>query len=87
MAKTLSVFVSPIDDLGLSKRVCNSLNNENIVYIGDLIGRSPIEVRRIPNIGNIAFQQIQNALEINGWVLGTAIPGYLDLHKATFGRN
>lgn len=85
MIRTLSVFLQPIEDLGLSKRVCNSLKADNIYFIGDLVPRSVAAVRQLPNIGSGAFEQIRSALAINGWVLGTSIPGYLDLHKARFG--
>jgi hypothetical protein len=60
-----------------SVRTFNCLNNDNIVYLGDLVQRTDAEMLRTPNFGRKSLSEIKERLEEMGLHLGyDPIPGW-----------
>jgi DNA-directed RNA polymerase subunit alpha len=51
-----------VDDLELSVRSANCLKNDNIVYIGDLVQKTDVEMLRTPNFGRKSLNEIKEVL-------------------------
>ena len=65
-----------VDELELSVRSANCLENDNIVYIGDLVQRSEPEMLRTPNFGRKSLNEIREVLKIMGLELGMIIESW-----------
>lgn len=65
-----------IDELELGVRSLNTLKNENIVYIGDLLQKTEREMMMMPNFGKKSLDEIKSALGQMGLLLGTEVPGW-----------
>jgi hypothetical protein len=63
------------DELELSVRSSNCLKNEGIIYIGDLVQRSPDELLRFPNFGQRCLTEITEQLAALGLKIGIDLPG------------
>jgi DNA-directed RNA polymerase subunit alpha len=70
------ILLKKVDELELSVRSRNCLQNDNIVYIGDLVNRTEAEMLRTQNFGRKSLNEIKEVLakfnlkfgmEINGW--------------------
>ena len=59
-----------VEDLELSVRSANCLKNDNIVYIGDLVGKSEADMLRTPNFGRKSLNEIKAVLDTMGLRLG-----------------
>lgn len=66
-----------IDELEFSVRTDNCLRNEGIVYVGQLVQKSEVEMVRTPNLGRRSLSEIKEVLaqmdlslgmEISNWV-------------------
>ena len=55
-------LLKKVDELELSVRSANSLKNDNIVYIGDLVQKSESEMLRTPNFGRKSLNEIKEVL-------------------------
>ena len=51
-----------IDELELSVRSKNCLQNDNIVYIGDLVNKTEAEMLRTPNFGRKSLNELKEVL-------------------------
>ncbi|BAQ16972.1 DNA-directed RNA polymerase subunit alpha C-terminal domain-containing protein [Methyloceanibacter caenitepidi] len=51
-----------LEDLGRSARCANVFGAERIETIGQLVQRTEIDFRRIPNIGNKSIREIKEKL-------------------------
>ena len=67
-------LLRPVDELELTVRSANCLKAENIMYIGDLVQRTEVELLRTPNLGKKSLTEIKEILEGHGLGLGM----YLD---------
>ena len=65
-----------VDELELSVRSRNCLQNDNIVYIGDLVNKTEVEMLKTQNFGRKSLNEIKDVLskfnlkfgmEIKGW--------------------
>lgn len=65
-----------IDELELSVRSSNCLENANIKYIGELVSRSENEMLRTKNFGRKSLNEIKEILGEMGLSLGMRIDGY-----------
>ena len=65
-----------VEELELSVRSANCLQNENIVYIGDLVQKTEGEMLRTPNFGRKSLNEIKIVLEEMGLTLGMSIPNW-----------
>ena len=68
------ILLRPVDELELTVRSANCLKAETIMYIGDLVQRTEVELLRTPNLGKKSLTEIKEVLEGHGLGLGM----YLD---------
>jgi DNA-directed RNA polymerase subunit alpha len=70
------ILLKKVDELELSVRSRNCLQNDNIVYIGDLVNKTEAEMLRTQNFGRKSLNEIKDVLskfnlkfgmEISGW--------------------
>jgi hypothetical protein len=71
------VLLTRIDDLELSVRATNYLENEHIEYLGDLVQKTELQLRTIANFGGKSINDIKEALAQRGLFLGMDVPGWL----------
>ncbi len=69
-------LLKKVDELELSVRSANCLKNDNIIYIGDLVGKTESEMLRTPNFGRKSLNEIKEVLSSMGLRLGMEIPGW-----------
>lgn len=69
-------LLKKVDELELSVRSANCLKNDNIIYIGDLVGKSEAEMLRTPNFGRKSLNEIKEVLSSMGLRLGMDIVGW-----------
>ena len=65
-----------VDELELSVRSMNCLRNDNIIYIGDLVQKSEIEMLRTPNFGRKSLNEIKEVLGVMSLYLGMEVPNW-----------
>ncbi len=65
-----------VDELELSVRSANCLQNANIHYIGDLVQRSEAEMLKTKNFGRKSLKEIKEILAQMGLALGMKIEGW-----------
>jgi DNA-directed RNA polymerase subunit alpha len=70
------VLLKRTDEVGLSPRSAECLRNANIVYIGELVQMSHVELLRAPHVGRKSLDEIMLMLaglglhlcmEVSGW--------------------
>ncbi len=64
------ILLRPVDELELTVRSANCLKAENIMYIGDLVQRTEVELLRTPNLGKKSLTEIKEVLESHELGLG-----------------
>ena len=69
-------LLKKVDELELSVRSANCLKNDNIIYIGDLVGKTEAKMLRTPNFGRKSLNEIKEVLSSMGLRLGMDIPGW-----------
>jgi len=57
------ILLKKVDELELSVRSRNCLQNDNIVYIGDLVNKTEAEMLRTQNFGRKSLNEIKDVLE------------------------
>jgi DNA-directed RNA polymerase subunit alpha len=62
--------------LELSVRSANCLKNDNIIYIGDLVGKTEAEMLRTPNFGRKSLNEIKEVLASRGLTLGMKLENW-----------
>lgn len=70
------VFFKKANELEPSVRASNCLINDNIVYVGDLVQKTELEMLQTPNLGRRGLNEIKEVLSVMGLHLGTEIPGW-----------
>ena len=70
------MLLRPVDELELTVRSANCLKAENIIYIGNLVQRTEVELLRTPNLGKKSLTEIKDVLSENGLALGTKIENW-----------
>ena len=65
-----------VDELELSVRSMNCLNNDNIIYIGDLVQKTEGEMLRTPNFGRKSLNEIKEVLSSMSLYLGMEVPNW-----------
>jgi hypothetical protein len=69
-------LLKKVDELELSVRAANCLKNDNIIYIGDLVHKTEVEMLRTPNFGRRSLNEIKEVLVQMGLRLGMKVPGW-----------
>jgi DNA-directed RNA polymerase subunit alpha len=67
-----------VDELELSVRSANCLQNANIRYIGELVQRTEAEMLKTKNFGRKSLNEIKELLTSMGLELGTALDNFPD---------
>ncbi|MDY6322666.1 MAG: DNA-directed RNA polymerase subunit alpha [Succinivibrio sp.] len=70
------VLMQPVDDLELTVRSANCLKAENIIYIGDLVQRTEVELLKTPNLGKKSLTEIKDVLAQRGLSLGMRVANW-----------
>jgi len=70
------ILLRPVDDLELTVRSANCLKAENILYIGDLIQRTEVELLKTPNLGKKSLTEIKDFLASRGLGLGSRLDNW-----------
>ena len=65
-----------VDELELSVRSANCLQNANIKYIGDLVQKSEAEMLKTKNFGRKSLKEIKEILAEMGLSLGMKLDGW-----------
>jgi DNA-directed RNA polymerase alpha subunit len=66
-------LIKGIAELELPARVENGLRNDNILFVGDLIQRTEVDILRTPNLGRGSVNMIKRELAKLGLQLGMVI--------------
>jgi DNA-directed RNA polymerase subunit alpha len=74
--KLNDVLWRSVDELELSVRSANCLQNANIHYIGDLVQRTEAEMLKTKNFGRKSLKEIKEILAQMGLSLGMKIEGW-----------
>jgi len=70
------VLLRPIDDLELTVRSANCLKAESILYIGDLVQRTEVELLKTPNLGKKSLTEIKDVLASHELSLGMKLDNW-----------
>ena len=70
------VLLRPVDELELTVRSANCLKTESVMYIGDLVQKTEVELLRTPNLGKKSLNEIKEILESNGLALGMKLENW-----------
>jgi DNA-directed RNA polymerase subunit alpha len=62
-----------VDEVGLSERTVQVLKNSNLLYIGDLVQRTEVELLRVPHLGVTTLIEIKSVLAGMGLHLGMEV--------------
>lgn len=65
-----------VDELELSVRSANCLENDNIIYIGDLVKRTESDMLRTPNFGRKSLNEIKEILAKFNLRFGMDVPDW-----------
>ena len=68
-----ATLLKKVDELELSVRSANCLKNDNIIYVGDLIHKSEVDMMRTPNFGRKSLNEIKEVLAQMGLHLGMEV--------------
>ena len=69
-------LLRPVDELELTVRSANCLKAEEVMYIGDLVQKTEVELLRTPNLGKKSLTEIKEILESNGLSLGMKLENW-----------
>lgn len=81
------IFFKTINSLNLTVRSTNCLKAENILYIGDLIQKSEMELLKAPNLGKKSLTEIKNILSSMNLSLGMLIDDWLKIKDEYINKN
>lgn len=70
------ILLRPIDDLELTVRSANCLKAESILYIGDLVQRTEVELLKTPNLGKKSLTEIKDVLAFHDLSLGMKLENW-----------
>ncbi|GAB4122051.1 MAG: DNA-directed RNA polymerase subunit alpha [Wenzhouxiangellaceae bacterium] len=71
-----AILLRPIDELELTVRSTNCLKAENILYVGDLVQRTEVELLKTPNLGKKSLTEIKETLEAQELSLGMELDNW-----------
>ena len=70
------VLMQPVEDLELTVRSANCLKAESIIYIGDLVQRTEVELLKTPNLGKKSLNEIKDVLAQRNLSLGVRVANW-----------
>jgi DNA-directed RNA polymerase subunit alpha len=74
--RLMETLLRSVDELELSVRSANCLENANIKYLGDLVQRTEAEMLKTKNFGRKSLKEIKDILAEMGLGLGMRIDGW-----------
>lgn len=74
-AETYQFLLSPVDNLGFTRRTAKCLEAEQISYVGDLASRNETTLIKIKNLGRKSLNEIKEVLEAKGLTIGMDFKG------------
>ncbi len=77
------ILLRPIDDLELTVRSANCLKAESILYIGDLVQKTEVELLKTPNLGKKSLTEIKDVLATHDLSLGMKLDNWPPAALAT----
>jgi len=69
-------LLKTIDELELSVRSYNCLKNENIIYVGDLVSKSELEMLKTANFGRKSLNELKDNLKSMGFSFGMKLQNW-----------
>ncbi len=69
-------MLGPVAGLDVSPRTLALLQNDNMIYVGDLVIRTEAELLRLPNFGRTALKDVKDALDAIGLRPGMELVGW-----------
>ena len=69
-------LLKKVDELELSVRSQNCLKNDNIVYIGDLVTKTEVQMLKTPNFGRKSLNEINDLLSSMNLSFGMDVPDW-----------
>jgi|TARA_R110002126_G_scaffold112880_3_gene251224 DNA-directed RNA polymerase subunit alpha len=69
----MDYLVKKIDTLSLRKRLITALKNDQIIYVGDLLNRSEIDLLKCPYVGPKSVEEIKRVLNTLNLNLATGV--------------
>ena len=69
-------LLRPVDELELTVRSANCLKAEEVMYIGDLVQKTEVELLRTPNLGKKSLNEIKEVLASHGLSLGMELENW-----------
>ena len=70
------VLMQPVEDLELTVRSANCLKAESIIYIGDLVQRTEVELLKTPNLGKKSLNELKDVLAQRNLSLGMRVANW-----------
>ena len=70
MTRDDELLDAPLSVLGLSIRACNSLRNNAINSVRDLVAKTEAELLGLPQLGSKSLEEIKARLRERGLILG-----------------
>jgi DNA-directed RNA polymerase subunit alpha len=70
------ILMQLVDDLELTVRSANCLKAESIMYIGDLVQRTEVELLKTPNLGKKSLNEIKDVLAQRNLSLGMRVANW-----------
>ncbi|MFZ9470301.1 MAG: DNA-directed RNA polymerase subunit alpha C-terminal domain-containing protein, partial [Rickettsiales bacterium] len=69
-------LLKTIEELELSVRSYNCLKNENIIYVGDLVSKSELEMLKTANFGRKSLNELKDNLKSMGLTFGMKLQNW-----------
>ena len=70
------LLLKKVNELELSVRANNCLQNDNITYIGELVQKTENDMLKTPNFGRKSLNEIKEQLNLMGLSLGMTVEGW-----------
>ena len=77
------VLMQLVDDLELTVRSANCLKAESIIYIGDLVQKTEVELLKTPNLGKKSLNEIKDVLAQRNLSLGMRVANWPPVSLST----
>ena len=71
--KLVKALSTPVADLHLSARPASALQMLNIKYVYELVQKAPVDLFRLPNVGEKSLREVKDKLAALGLTLGIAL--------------
>lgn len=70
------ILLRSIEDLEITVKTSTILKSHDLLFIGDLIQRTEVDLLKLPNFGKLSLVEIKNALARRGLALGMRLDSW-----------